>query len=135
MRQGGHYGKFPDVDWRSITHELATVLPNLARLVGRLAKDARVPRRAKLIAAAAAVYALSPLDLVPDFIPVVGRADDLVILVLAAEYVIDEAGLALVREHWDGADATLSLMLDAVGMAAGVVPGPVRVAIHRYLRG
>lgn len=135
MRQDRAGAKAPRVDWRTVTGELATLLPNLAKLVTRMARDPRVPRRAKVVAAAAAAYALSPFDFVPDFIPVVGRADDLVALALAAEYLLDEAGLAVVREHWDGADATLSLMVDAVGAAAGVVPGPVRVAIHRYLRG
>ena len=135
MRQDRAGAKFPGVDWRTVTGELAALLPNLAKLIGRLARDPRVPRRAKVFAAAAGAYAAFPLDLVPDFIPVVGRVDDLVVLALAAEYLLDEVGLAVVREHWDGADATLLLMVEAVGAAAGVVPGPVRSAIHRYLRG
>lgn len=44
------------------------------------ARDARVPRRAKIVAAVVAAYALSPIDLIPDFVPILGYLDDLIIV-------------------------------------------------------
>ena len=126
---------FPDEARRDQVRELLMILPNLAKLMGRLAKDPRVPVRAKVLAAAAAFYTVSPIDLVPDFIPVIGRADDIVVVALALDHLVQEAGLSVVREHWDGSDEVLSLTVDLVGMVAGLIPRPVRIAINRYLRG
>ena len=76
----------------------------LRREVGVLklaASDPRVPRRAKWLAGAAVAYALSPIDLIPDFIPVIGHLDDLVIvpaLAWLALRQIDPALLAELRE-------------------------------------
>ena len=119
---------------REQLRKLAMTLPNLAKLLVRLARDPRVPVRAKVVAAAAAAYAISPIDLVPDFIPLIGRGDDVVVVALALDFLIAEAGVAVVREHWDGSDEVLSLVVDVVGMVAGLVPRPVRIAINRYLR-
>jgi uncharacterized membrane protein YkvA (DUF1232 family) len=52
--------------------ELAVFAPDLARLVVRLARDPRVPRRAKLSLVLLACYLALPFDLIPDFIPVLG---------------------------------------------------------------
>lgn len=124
----------PQEAQREQLRKLATILPNLVKLLVRLARDPRVPVRAKVFAAAAAAYAISPIDLVPDFIPLIGRSDDLVVVALALDYLVQEAGVAVVREHWDGSDEVLSLIVDVVGMVAGLVPRPVRIAINRYLR-
>lgn len=77
----------------------------LKREVGVLrlaASDPRVPRRAKWLAAAAVAYLASPIDLIPDFIPVLGHLDDLLIvpgLVWLALRQIDPAVLAELRER------------------------------------
>ena len=132
----GRFGRgLPQEAQREQFRKLAMILPNLAKLLVRLARDPRVPVRAKVLAAAAAAYAISPIDLVPDFIPLIGRSDDLVVVALALDHLIEEAGVAVVREHWDGPDEVLSLIVDVVGMVAGLVPRPVRIAINRYLRG
>lgn len=127
--------RLPDEAQREQLRRVAMILPNLAKLLVRLARDPRVPVRAKVLAAAAAAYAISPIDLVPDFIPLIGRSDDLIVIALALDYLIEEAGVAVVREHWDGSDEVLSVIIDVVGMVAGLVPRPVRIAVNRYLRG
>ena len=134
MIEGWLERAFPDEVRRDQIRELAMILPNLAKLAGRLAKDPRVPLRAKVFAGAAAAYAIFPIDLVPDFIPVLGRTDDIVVLALALDHLIEEVGVSMLREHWDGPDEVLSLMVDLVGMVASLVPRPVRVALNRYLR-
>ena len=96
--------------------ELATLLPNLIRLFRDLAKDPRVPRGAKVVLAVAAVWLVSPIDLLPEFIPVVGPLDDAVVAALALRYLIRRAGQDVVREHWRGDPATL----DAIFRAARI---------------
>jgi uncharacterized membrane protein YkvA (DUF1232 family) len=96
--------------------ELARLLPNLIRLFRDLAKDPRVPRGAKVVLAVAAVWLVSPIDLLPEFIPVVGPLDDAVVAALALRYLIRRAGQDVVREHWRGDPATL----DAIFRAARI---------------
>ena len=134
MREGRLSRVLPEGAQREQFRNLAMILPNLVKLLVRLARDPRVPVRAKVFAAAAAAYAISPIDLVPDFIPLIGRSDDIVVVALALNYLVEEAGVAVLREHWDGSDEVLSLIVDVVGMVAGVVPRPVRIAVNRYLR-
>lgn len=123
-----------DEERRRKLKELLMLLPNLAKLLGRLAKDPRIPPRARIFAGAAAAYLVLPIDLVPDFIPVLGKTDDLVLAALALDCLLKEAGGEALREHWDGPDAQLSVVMDLVDMAAGVVPRPLRMALNRYLR-
>ena len=135
MIQGRLETVIPDEAQREQLRKLAMILPNLVKLLVRLARDPRVPTRAKIFAAAAAAYAVSPIDLVPDFIPLIGRSDDLVVIALALDYLVEHAGVSVVREHWDGSDEVLSMIVDVIGMVAGLVPRPVRIAINRYIRG
>jgi uncharacterized membrane protein YkvA (DUF1232 family) len=93
--------------------ELATLLPNLIRLFKDLARDPRVPRRAKIVLAVAAVWLISPIDLLPEFLPVLGPLDDAVVAALALRYLIRRAGVDVVREHWRGDPSTLDAMLRA----------------------
>jgi uncharacterized membrane protein YkvA (DUF1232 family) len=82
---------------------LARFVPDCAVLAGRLLRDPRVARRHKLMLTLLAAYLASPIDVVPDFIPIAGQLDDaiLVWLVLCA-IRRSEGGAQLVREHWPG---------------------------------
>lgn len=95
--------------------ELAKFLGHTGRLLWALARDARVPRTAKVVAALAAAYVVSPLDLVPDFIPTVGRIDDIYLVVRSLRYLVDSAGYDVVRDLWEGSDEGLALLLGLVG--------------------
>ncbi len=115
--------------WRDV----AVAIPNIAKLLVRLARDPRVPPRSKLFAGFMAAYIVSPIDLVPDFVPLLGKADDIVLTAFALNHLINAAGHEVVREHWDGDDDTLDLIIDIVDFAAGFVPRPVRVGLKRML--
>ena len=106
--------------------DLVMLLPNLAKLLGRLAVDSRVPLRSRLFAAAALVYAVSPIDLVPGFIPVLGQADDILAVAMALDRIIGAAGPEVVREHWDGTERQLAMTLGFIGLVADLLPGPLR---------
>jgi uncharacterized membrane protein YkvA (DUF1232 family) len=93
--------------------ELATLLPNLILLFKDLARDPSVPRRAKVVLALAAVWLVSPIDLLPEFLPVLGPLDDAVVAALALRYLVRRSGPEVVRDHWRGERATLDVILHA----------------------
>ncbi len=96
---------------RTEARALAGFLPDCVVLVGRLLRDPRVPRRRKLLLAAAAAYLALPFDLVPDFIPVAGQLDDAIILALVLRGLLRSGSGELIRESWPGPELTLALLL------------------------
>jgi len=97
-----------------LARELALLLPNLIRLFAGLLRDARVPLRAKIVLAVASVWLASPIDLIPEFIPLVGSLDDAVVAALALRFVLSTTDGAVVRENWRGDPATLERLLRLV---------------------
>ena len=116
--------------WKS---ELAQAVPNLAKLTARIAQDPRVPAKSKAVVAAAVVLAVSPVDLIPDFIPVLGKVDDILLVAFALNRLVEQAGIAVVREHWDGDPRILSALLEALDLVAGMIPRRLRLLLNRYL--
>lgn len=96
---------------REAARAMARLVPDCAVLFGRLARDPRIPRRRRLLIAAMMGYLASPLDLVPDFIPVVGQLDDAILVGLVLRAVLRGAGPELVTEHWPGPPSSLALIL------------------------
>jgi uncharacterized membrane protein YkvA (DUF1232 family) len=96
----------------------ARLAPDCAVLFRRLAADPRVPRRHRLLLAAAATYLLVPFDLIPDFLPVVGALDDAVVVALALRAVLRGAGPRVVASHWPGPRASLRALLRLAGLPA-----------------
>ena len=90
---------------------LATFIPDCIVLCSRLLRDPRVPRRKKVFLVALAGYLALPFDLVPDFIPVAGQLDDVIIVALVLRSLLRGGGEQLVRTHWPGPDRTLALVL------------------------
>ena len=95
--------------------DLARFIPDCIVLVRRLLGDPRVHRRHKLLLGAVVGYLALPFDLVPDFIPVAGQADDALVVVLALRAVLRGSGSELVREHWPGPERSLSVVLRFAG--------------------
>lgn len=119
------------VQARRLIGDAVLLLPNIVKLVGRLLTDPRVPRRSKIALGAAAAYVASPIDLIPEVIPVIGWADDIVFLMMAIDSLIDRSGPEIVEEHWDGPGDLLSLVEDVMGLARSVVPRKVRALFDR----
>ena len=88
-------------DDASITDALR-LLPDVVRLVTRLARAPEVPRRIRVALFALLAYLASPIDLVPDFIPVLGYADDAVIVALTLRWVARHAGADALERYWPG---------------------------------
>lgn len=99
----------------SRTREVASFLPDVIVLFRRLLRDPRVPRRSKLWLWLLLPYLASPIDLIPDFLPVIGQLDDAVLAVLAVRSVVRGAGRDVVAELWPGSPAGLAVVLRVAG--------------------
>jgi uncharacterized membrane protein YkvA (DUF1232 family) len=93
----------------------ATLLPNLVGLFHALVRDSRVPRSSKVLLGFAIAWFVWPIDLVPEFIPVVGPLDDVVVAALVLRHVLRKAGPDAIEEHWSGDQATLGILLRVAG--------------------
>lgn len=95
---------------------------NIVRLTRGLAKDSRVPRRNKLIFAGVAAYVVMPVDLIPDWLPGIGRLDDLIMLCVAVDSMLNHVPKAVLDEHWEGDQQTLDTIRSIVSTAVEFVP-------------
>jgi uncharacterized membrane protein YkvA (DUF1232 family) len=92
---------------RSRARELVTLLPNLVVLFRGLLADPRVPRSSKRWLWFALVWSISPIDLVPEFVPVAGPLDDAIVAALVLRHVLRRTDRAVLADHWRGDPATL----------------------------
>jgi uncharacterized membrane protein YkvA (DUF1232 family)/predicted enzyme related to lactoylglutathione lyase len=96
---------------RSQARELATLIPNLLALFRDLLRDPRVPRSAKIWLGVAVVWIASPIDLIPEFIPIAGPLDDAIVAALVLRHLIKLTPPAVVAEHWRGDPRTLRVIV------------------------
>jgi uncharacterized membrane protein YkvA (DUF1232 family) len=101
-------------------------MPRLVRLVGGLAVDTRIPGQTRLWIGAAAVYLASPLDLLPDWIPVLGQLDDLIVAALLLDALFEKVPYEIVRSHWRGPESQLASMAKVARVIAWPVPRSIR---------
>jgi uncharacterized membrane protein YkvA (DUF1232 family) len=109
--------------WRARPDELTArgalrLLPDVLRLVRRLAADSSLPRGVRVRLWLLLAYLVSPIDLVPDFVPVLGYADDVVVVAWTLRSVVRRAGAEALARHWPGSPAGLA----AVTRLAGLTP-------------
>jgi uncharacterized membrane protein YkvA (DUF1232 family) len=90
-------------------------IPDCAVLFKRLIGDPAVPRRRKAMLALLVAYLASPIDLIPDFIPVIGVLDDALMVGLALRAVVRGGGPEVVQRHWPGPESSLNLVLRLAG--------------------
>ena len=91
----------------SAAREVAGLVPNLFRLFRGLLRDPRVPRRHKLLLGFAIAWIASPIDLIPEFVPVIGPLDDAIVAALVLRRVLRAAGPDVIAQHWRGDPAPL----------------------------
>lgn len=92
------------------------VLPDVLRLTARLARDASLPRRLRLRLWLLLAYLAVPVDLVPDFLPVIGYADDAVLVVWTLRSVARLAGAEALERHWPGTPEGLQTVIRLAGL-------------------
>jgi uncharacterized membrane protein YkvA (DUF1232 family) len=103
--------------------EALRLLPDLLRLLRRLAADPGVPRAARVRLWLLLGYLAVPIDLVPDFVPVLGYADDAIVVSFVLRSVVRRAGGPVVRRHWPGTDDGLAALGRLTGLQLGQTPG------------
>ncbi|SFF87078.1 YkvA family protein [Curtobacterium sp. YR515] len=97
--------------------EALRLVPDVVRLVRRLVADPTVPRGVRVALLALLGYLLLPIDLVPDFVPVIGYLDDAIVVALVLRFVTRRAGAAAVDRHWPGTPEGLRAVRAAVGLS------------------
>ena len=103
-------------------------LPQYVRLLGGLITDPRVALLDKLLVFGAIAYIVTPIDLIPDFIPFFGEIDDVYLLVIALQRLIANAGRAALLDHWAGEPSDLAdlNLRGALAAAAFFLPKRIR---------
>ncbi|HEV8561542.1 MAG TPA: DUF1232 domain-containing protein [Actinophytocola sp.] len=94
-----------------LARDLAAFLPDCVTAARRLRRDPRVPRRAKIAVAFAAVWVLSPIDLIPEFLPVIGPLDDIIVVALMLRYAARSVPRDVLLEAWPGNPDLLKRLL------------------------
>jgi uncharacterized membrane protein YkvA (DUF1232 family) len=101
------------VGHRSKARELVALIPNLIVLFRGLLRDPRVPRSSKIWLWFAIAWLISPIDLVPEFIPVAGPLDDAIVAALVLRHVLKRTEPKVLEEHWRGDASTLDAITRA----------------------
>jgi uncharacterized membrane protein YkvA (DUF1232 family) len=96
--------------------EALRLLPDVLRLLRRLAGDRSLPQGVHIRLWLLLAYLAIPIDLVPDFIPVLGYADDAIIVTAVLRSVVRRAGLEPIRDHWPGTEDGLAAVLRLCGL-------------------
>lgn len=118
----------PDGVWpglRGFARALAGI-PAFGKLLFRLLSDARVPLVDKAVFAFTIVYLFVPIDLVPDWLPVVGGVDDLLLVVFSVDRLLHRTDPEVLLEHWDDDPERLLSLCRLLDRATGALPGWAR---------
>ena len=108
---------------------LLRALPDILHTIVRLAADPILPTAAKVALAAAALYLVSPIDLIPDFIPGIGMLDDLFVVAIVVDGVLNWVDRGLVLKYWPGSAESLDGVARAARMLAVWVPRRLKMKI------
>ncbi|NKZ02792.1 YkvA family protein [Actinomadura latina] len=94
-----------------ILRDLVAFIPDCVTTVRRLRKDPRVPRRAKIAIVIAGLWVVSPIDLIPEFLPVIGPLDDVIVVALALRYAGRQVPREVLLAAWPGEPRLLERLL------------------------
>ena len=106
--------------------ELVAVVPDVLRLLRSLVRDGSVPTDVRLVVIGLVAWILSPIDLIPEFIPVLGPLDDVVVAVVAMRYVRRRVGLADLEARWQGTPDGFALLTRVIGRSDGPSDTPAQ---------
>jgi uncharacterized membrane protein YkvA (DUF1232 family) len=101
----------------SLLSEGLRILPDLIRLLTRLAADSTLPRGVRVRIALLMGYLALPIDLIPDFIPVIGYADDAIVVAAVLRSVVRRVGAEPLQSHWPGTNDGFAAMCRLAGIA------------------
>ena len=111
---------------RSRMANLLLFIPNMVVLSARLMVDGRVPAKERLLVAGAIVYALVPLDFIPDMLPFVGQVDDAYLISISLLRLMTVTDARVVRQHWRGGGDVVELVGAVALLASKLLPAKIR---------
>jgi uncharacterized membrane protein YkvA (DUF1232 family) len=100
--------------------ELLAVIPDVLRLLRSLIRDGAVPADVRLVVIGLIAWILSPIDLIPEFIPVLGPLDDVVVAIVAMRYVRRRVGIADLEARWQGTPDGFALLTRVIGAGTAI---------------
>lgn len=115
---------------QELLSRLRTEFMNVGRLGVGLARDPRVPARNKMIFAGIAAYLFMPVELIPDWLPGIGKLDDLIMLCLAIDAMLNHVPQEVLDEYWEGDPALLEMVRSLVATATEFVPDQVVESLY-----
>lgn len=127
IKTEGEYGKVRDKVVEKVPEkyekivQYAMLIPDVTVLLWRLFRDKRVKIKVKLMVAGVIAYLASPVDILPDFIPLVGQIDDVAIAFFGLNYILSEVPEKIIFENWQGEENILVLTKEAVKYISKVV--------------
>ena len=113
----------------------AMVLPDISVLFYRLLKDKRVSLRNKITVGAAIAYLVSPIDLLPDFIPFIGQVDDIAIAFYALNSIINDVPEEIILENWQGEENIILLVREGLAYISTILGGQNIGKFIKYIKG
>jgi len=120
----GKYGKLS---------EYLFLLPDFFILICRLAIDDRVSAKKKILAGAIIAYMILPIDLIPDFIPILGYLDDLVLVVLGLNMILNEIDKQILLDNWSGEGNLLELLQTITAKAEKFLDKKIYARIKEWI--
>jgi uncharacterized membrane protein YkvA (DUF1232 family) len=111
---------------RSRMANLLLFIPNMLVLCAHLMMDGRVPAKERLLVAGAIVYALMPLDFIPDVLPFVGQIDDAYLVSMSLLRLMTVTDPRVVRQHWRGGGDVIELVGSVAMLASKLLPPKIR---------
>jgi uncharacterized membrane protein YkvA (DUF1232 family) len=106
--------------------EWLMAIPNLAKLLWRLARDPRVPRRNKALFAGVGAYLLIPFDIIPDWVPGIGQLDDAILFLLTLDGLLNRVPEEVLADHWEGDQEVLKTIRGALATVTSLVPDRIK---------
>jgi uncharacterized membrane protein YkvA (DUF1232 family) len=122
-----------DLNLRSRMTNLLLIIPNMLLLSARLMIDPRVPAKERLLVAGAIVYALVPLDFIPDMLPFIGQVDDAYLIALTLLRLMTVSDPRVVREHWRGGGDVVELIGATALLAGKLLPKRIRRVLTSHV--
>lgn len=113
--------------------EYLFLLPDFFILVCRLAVDDRVPKRKKVITGAILAYMIMPIDIIPDFFPVIGHLDDLVLVVLGLNMILNDIDKQILLDNWSGKGDLLQLLQTITAKAEQFMDKNILAKIKKWI--
>lgn len=99
-----------------------SAVPNLGKLLIRLVRDPRVPKRNKLIFGGIAAYLFLPFDFIPDWVPGIGQMDDIVLVALGLDAMLNRVPEQVLADHWDGDEDVLETIRGILSTVTTFIP-------------